>query len=239
MEVCEHSMDEWLAGGNMMTERGVLWDMDGVLVDTGEFHFETWLQVLSEYRVHFSREIFKDIFGMNNFDILSHLLGEPPTPEQVDEIAGRKEEAFRQAIRGRMMPMPGVVQWLKRLSAWGVRQAIASSAPSVNIDILVDELGVRNRFDAIVSGNDLPGKPDPAVFLEAARRIGILPEKCVVIEDSVAGVEAAKRGGMKCIAVTTTSPAIGLSSADLVVDRLDSLYPEEFKRLLSSTEPRR
>ena len=220
----------------MMDERGVLWDMDGVLVDTGEFHYETWLQVLSEYGVHFSREIFKDIFGMYNFDTLSHLLGEPPTPEQVAEIAGRKEEAFRQAIRGRMMPMPGVVQWLRRLSAWGVRQAIASSAPSANIDLLVDELGIRNRFDAIVSGKELPGKPDPAVFLEAARRIDILPEKCVVIEDSVAGVEAAKRGGMKCIAVTTTTPTEGLSRADIVVDRLDSLYPDEFRRLLSSTE---
>ncbi len=119
------------------------------------------------------------------------------------------------------------------------RQAIASSAPSANIDLLVDELGIRNRFDAIVLGKELPGKPDPAVFLEAARRIGILPEKCIVIEDSVAGVEAAKRGGMKCIAVTTTTPTIGLSSADIVVDRLDSLYPEEFKQQLSSTKPRR
>jgi len=232
-------MDEWLAGGNMMTERGVLWDMDGVLVDTSEFHFETWLQVLSEHGIYFSREIFKDIFGMNNFDTLSYLLCEPPTPEQVAEIAGRKEDAFRQAIRGRMMPMPGVVQWLRRLSAWGVRQAIASSAPGANLDLMVDELKIRNRFDVIVSGKELPGKPDPAVFLEAARRIGIPPEKCVVIEDSVAGVEAAKRGGMKCIAVTTTTPVIGLSSADIVVDRLDSLCPEEFKRLLSSTEPRR
>jgi len=224
---------------NIMVERGVLWDMDGVLVDTGEFHFETWLQVLSEYRVHFSREIFKDIFGMNNFDTLSHLLGEPPTSEQVAEIAGRKEEAFRQAIRGRMMPMPGVVQWLRRLSVWGVRQAIASSAPSANIDLLVDELGIRNRFDAIVSGKELPGKPDPAVFIEAARRISVLPKNCVVIEDSVAGVEAAKRGGMKCIAVTTTTPAIGLSNADIIVDRLDSLSPEVFIRLLYPAEQRR
>lgn len=219
-----------------MDERGVLWDMDGVLVDTGEFHFETWLQVLSEHGVHISREIFKKIFGMNNSDTLSYLLGEPPTPEQVAEIAGRKEEAFRRAIRGRVMPMPGVVHWLRCLSAWGVRQAIASSAPSANIDLLVDELRIRNRFDAIVSGKELPGKPDPAVFLEAARQIGVPPERCVVIEDSVAGVEAAKRGGMRCIAVTTTTPAEGLSRADIVVDRLDSLYPDEFKRLFSSTE---
>lgn len=216
----------------MTAERGVLWDMDGVLVDTGEFHFNAWMQVLSEYEIYFSREIFKVIFGMNNFDILSHLLGESPTLEQVAEIAGRKEQAFRQAIRGRMMPMPGVVQWLRCLNAWGVHQAIASSAPRDNIDILVDEMGIRNRFDVIVSGNELPGKPDPAVFLEAARRINILPEKCVVIEDSVAGIEAAKRGGMKCIAVATTTPTEGLSTADIVVDRLDSLYPEEFKRLL-------
>ena len=219
-----------------MDERGVLWDMDGVLVDTGEFHFETWLQVLSEHGVHFSREIFKKIFGMNNSDTLSYLLGEPPTPEQVAEIAGRKEEAFRRAIRGRVIPMPGVVQWLQCLSAWSVRQAIASSAPSANIDLLVDELRIRNRFDAIVSGKELPGKPDPAVFLEAARQIGVRPERCVVIEDSVAGVEAAKRGGMRCIAVTTTTSAEGLSRADIVVDRLDSLHPDEFKRLFSSTE---
>ena len=216
----------------MMAERGVLWDMDGVLVDTREFHFETWSQVLSKYRIHFSREIFKQIFGLNNFDILSYLLGEPPTLEQAAEIAGRKEQVFRQAIRGHLTPMPGVIQWLRRLNTWGVRQAIASSAPGANIDILVDELGIRNRFEVMVSGNELPGKPDPAVFLEAARRIDILPEKCVVIEDSEAGIEAAKRGGMKCIAVTTATSAKGLSTADIIVDRLDSLHPVQFKRLL-------
>lgn len=221
---------------NMMVERGVLWDMDGVLVDTGELHFETWSQVLSEYGIQFSSELFMAIFGMNNFDTLLHLLGEPPTPEQVAAIAGRKEQAFRQVVRGRVSPMPGVVEWLGRLSDWGVRQAIASSAPGANIDVLVDELGIRNRFDAIVSGYDLPGKPDPAVFLEAARRISVLPKNCVVIEDSVAGVESARRGGMKCIAVTTTNPAKKLSGADIVIDRLDALSQEAFKRLLSSVE---
>jgi HAD superfamily hydrolase (TIGR01509 family) len=219
-----------------VNERGVLWDMDGVLVDTGEFHYQSWVDVLSEYDIPFSREFFRDTFGMNNAGVLSNLLGDRLTPTLLEEIAGRKEWQFREAARGHAQPLPGVCGWLENLQADGFRQGIASSAPPANIDVLVDGLGLRARFDAIVSGFDLPGKPDPTLFFEVARRLGVPPERCIVVEDAVAGVEAAKRAGMKCIAVTTTNPAKVLAAADIVVERLDALPPGTFHRLLEGSQ---
>lgn len=219
-----------------MTRQGVLWDMDGVMVDTGQAHFQSWVNVLSEYDIPFSREFFRDTFGMNNAGILSILLGDRLTPELLAEIADRKEYLFREAVRGSVEPMPGVIPWLERLQEAGFRQGIASSAPVANIDTLVDELGVRARFDAIVSGVDLPGKPEPILFLKVAGMLHVPPERCVVVEDAVAGVEAAKRAGMSCIAVTTTSPSSALGTADIVVDRLDDLPPDTFQKLLRGAE---
>jgi beta-phosphoglucomutase family hydrolase len=219
------------------TCEGVIWDMDGVLVDTGEFHFQAWSQALSEHGVPFTRQLFTATFGMNNAAVLTVLLGQALPPELLAEIGDRKEQLFRQAVRGRAQLLPGVQAWLERLEAAGVRQAIASSAPQANIDALVDELDLRTYFDVIVSGSDLPGKPDPALFLKAACLIGVLPERCVVVEDAVAGVEAAKRAGMKCVAVTTTSPAHALKEADVIVERLDALPLDTFERLLAEAEP--
>ncbi len=209
--------------------------MDGVLVDSGEFHFQAWSQALSEQGIPFSRELFRTTFGMNNTGILEVLLGRTPAPELLAEISDRKEQLFRQAVRGHVQPLPGVLAWLERLKAAGTRQGIASSAPPANIDALVDELGLRGYFDAIASGFDLPGKPDPTLFLKVARLIGVPPERCVVVEDAIAGVEAARQAGMKCIAVTTTNPAHALNQADVIVQYLDVLPPDTFERLLSET----
>lgn len=212
----------------MMVKRGVLWDMDGVLVNTGEFHYQAWSQTLAEREIPFTREQFQATFGMNNAGILEVILGQALEPDLVAAISDRKERLFRQAVKGHAHLLPGVRAWLDRLDGWGFRQAIASSAPPANIDALVDELGIRSYFAAIVSGFDLPGKPDPAVFLKTAGLIGVPPERCVVVEDAVAGVEAARRAGMKCVAVTTTNPAHALQGADIVVERLDALPLDAF-----------
>lgn len=144
-----------------MTRQGVLWDLDAVLVDTGEFHYQAWSGLLPEYGIPFTHESFRATFGMNNAGILATLLGHKPTPELLAEISDRKEQRFREAVQGRVQPLPGVLAWLERLKAAGLWQAIASSAPPENIDALVVELGLRAYFEAIVSGFDLPGKPDP------------------------------------------------------------------------------
>lgn len=207
--------------------------MDGVLVDSGELHYQSWIETLSAEGIPFSPEAFRLTFGMNNTSILALLLGRPPEPETLQRISDHKESLFRSKVRGRVEPLPGVHTWLERLAANGYRQAVASSGPLANVEVLVDEMRLRPYFTALVSAFDLPGKPDPAVFLEAARRLEAEPQNCVVVEDGIPGVEAARRAGMACIAVTTTNPAHDLAGADLIVAGLTQLAPDAFNRLLA------
>jgi beta-phosphoglucomutase len=213
---------------------GVCWDMDGVLADTGEFHYRTWDEVLSRRNIPFSRERFDTLFGMNNADTLAALLGGTPPPELTKSISGEKEALFRSAIRGKLQPLPGVLTWLRVLREKGMRQALASSAPQANIDAMLDALGMYSYFDAVVSSVQMRGKPAPDVFLRAAQEMGLPPDRCLVIEDSVAGVEAARRAGMACIAVTTTNPAQALRGADVVVDSLADLDPAIVESLIEA-----
>ncbi len=213
--------------------RAVLWDMDGVLIDTGPLHFATWTAALTPLGVNLTPEQFRATFGMNNRGVLTTLLGAEPEAELMARVSDEKEAAFREALRGTAQPLPGVVTWLERLRAAGWRQAVASSGPPANIAAIVDELGIRPYFDALVSAAGQAGKPDPYVFLEAARQLGVPPAQCVVVEDAVTGVEAARRAGMRCIAVTNTNPREALSAADLVVDSLDDLPQDAFEALLA------
>ena len=216
----------------MCNDFGVLWDMDGVLVDTAEYHYRSWEKVLAEMGVPFDRNRFVTVFGRNNTDTLAGILGRKPDAQLSQQISQRKEALFRQLIRGHAEPLPGVRQWLERLQSLGVRQVVASSAPQENIDFLMDELGLRPYFVALCASHSLPGKPDPTLFLQAAGILELPPERCIVIEDSLAGVEAARRAGMKCIAVATTNPLEALGGADLAVERLDRLSFDAFEKLV-------
>jgi len=197
--------------------------MDGVLVDTGQAHFTAWRETLAQYGKNYSHEDFKATFGMNNTSILSYIYGEGLDAGFVREVGESKEAMFRELVKAGVDPLPGVRDWLGWFRTHNLKQAVASSAPWENIDALVDALGFRPYFDAIVSGADLPGKPRPDVFLKAARLVGIPPKACLVIEDAVPGVQAARNAGMKCIAVTTSNPAEGLQQAELVLSDLTEL----------------
>ena len=206
--------------------------MDGVLVDSGEFHYIAWAETLAREGLSFTRDQFNATFGMDNRGVLTTLLGREPEAAWLARVSDDKEAAFREAMRGKTEPLPGVVSWLGRLKAAGVRQAVASSAPPANIDFLIDSLDLRQFLDAVVSTWGMAGKPDPGVFLEAARRVGVPPERCVVVEDAIAGVAAARRAGMACLAVTTTNTRDALAGADLVVDSLADLGLDAFDSLL-------
>jgi beta-phosphoglucomutase len=206
--------------------RGLIWDLDGVLVDTGEFHYISWRDTLPHYGIPFSYELFRKSFGMNNEGVLTFLMGHKPDPELLAEIDDRKESAFREAIRGHAVLLPGVAAWLEILHREGVLMAVGSSAPMANVEVLVDETGIRPYFQTLVSANGKPSKPDPWVFLYAAQLIGVPPSSCWVVEDAVAGVEAAHRAGMRCIAVTTTNTMEALCAAEIVVDSLGQLSPD-------------
>jgi HAD superfamily hydrolase (TIGR01509 family) len=169
---------------------------------------------------------------MNNTGVLTTLLGRSPEPQLLEEVADQKEACFRELIRGHIHPMKGVVTWLSQLQAWGLRQAVASSAPAANIETILGETGIGPYFNAVLTGMDMPAKPDPALFLKAAEAIGSAPERCVVVEDAIAGVQAAKRAGMACIAVLTTNPAGALSQADVIAPNLEALPVETVRQLL-------
>jgi HAD superfamily hydrolase (TIGR01509 family) len=215
-----------------MTTWGILWDLDGVLVDTGALHFQTWTQVFAELGQDFDFGMFRRTFGMKNAEILPLWLGRSMESEEIARISDLKETKFRQAARGHVEALPGVRKWLEYFRTEGYRQAVASSASEENIEALVDELAIRRYFLALVSASALPGKPDPAVFVEAARRIDVPPARCIVVEDSVAGVEAARRAGMKCIAVTTTHPAADLGAASLIVEHMDTFSEKQLRAWL-------
>jgi HAD superfamily hydrolase (TIGR01509 family) len=149
----------------------------------------------------------------------------------IAEITALKEQAFRRKVRGHTRLLPGVRSWLAQFQALGYPQAVASSAPPENIDVMLAEVGIRNYFSAVVSADGLPSKPDPAIYLMAASRIGVPARRCIVMEDAVWGVSGAKRAGMLCIAVTTSFPAEALREADLVVNRLDKLTLDRIQTL--------
>ncbi len=202
---------------------GLLWDLDGVLVDTSELHYRSWQEALAVQDVEFSRAEFRETFGMNNAGILRRLLGKRYSAELYRQISEKKESAFRDSLKGNVALLPGARALLIAVREAGISQAIASSAPFANIQALVDELRFAEYFDALVSGAEMPGKPNPDVFLEAARRIDAPASSCLVIEDAVAGVQAAHRAGMKCLAVTTTNSRQDLAEADRIVDSLEAV----------------
>jgi beta-phosphoglucomutase len=214
--------------------KAVIWDMDGVIADTGAAHFAAWRQVMAELGRPFDEADFRRIFGIVNPDAIRLLLGETVSSYEIARISERKETLFREAVQVQVSLLPGVETWLERLRQQGYRQAIASSAPRANIEVLLRVLNIEPYFQATVSADDVTkGKPDPAIFLKAAAALGVSPARCVVVEDAVAGVEAARRAGMICLAVATTQPAERLSDADLVVKRLTELADDAFERLLT------
>ena len=204
--------------------KAVIWDMDGVIADTAPFHFQAWQETFREEGVDFTAGDFRHSFGLRNDDIIMKVLGKDTPDYKIEAVARRKETNFRRRIGGKVELLPGVAQLLSLLKEEGFKQAVASSAPVENLQLLIEVLEIDGFFDCIVSEKDVTqGKPDPEVFLIAAQRLGVIPRDCVVIEDAVAGVKAAKAAGMKCIAVTTTHPADHLNEADLVVDSLEEV----------------
>ncbi len=218
----------------MSEARAVLWDMDGTLIDSEEFHWIAWRQAMANEGIAITREQFLASFGQRNDSIISKWFGAAATPERIERISNAKEEIYRQMVRTQgMSPLPGVANWLRRLHEQGWLQAIASAAPRANVEIILDALSAAHFFQAIVSAEDVhKGKPDPEVYLVAASRLGAAPEKCIVVEDAAAGVEGARRAGMRSIGVSHNGNCL---SADVVVKSLQLLGADAFETLLAST----
>jgi beta-phosphoglucomutase len=211
--------------------RAVLWDMDGTLVDSADFHWQAWRDTMAREGHPITREQFLASFGQRNDSILRNWLGTKATPDAIQRIGDAKEALYRQHVREQgIQPLPGVSEWLQRLHQQGWRQAIASAAPCKNVETILEALHSADCFEAMVSAEDVHrGKPDPEVFLVAAQKLGVPPKQCIVVEDALHGVEAAQAAGMKCIGVSRDGKAL---PADLVVRSLDQLDRNVFNTLL-------
>lgn len=215
--------------------QGILWDMDGVIANTAPFHFEAWRDTFKKRGVNFTKEDFDHTFGLRNDSIIQKILGKKISAEDIEAIAQEKETNFRHRLPPVLQPLPGVLQLLKALKNAGFKMALASSAPKENLDLLTLKLGIKDYFDAIVSDKEVKeGKPSPELFLLAADRLKVLPHNCIVIEDAIAGVAAAKAAQMKCIAVTNTHPRDSLSQADTVVDSLEQVHMNIIQQVLKN-----
>lgn len=182
--------------------RAIIWDMDGTIADTETLHFQAWHATMARYGVDYSYTEFKNGFGRNNAEILTELLDDPAS-DTIAKISLEKEEAFRALLNpARVGTLPGVREWLVRLQMAGKVQVVASSGPMANIAALVNVLSLGDFFAVLMTGTWLPkGKPDPALFLRCAAAIDAFPHECIVIEDSIHGIEAARGAGMRSIAV--------------------------------------
>ena len=204
---------------------GAIFDWDGVIIDSSRQHEESWERLAREVGKTLPEGHFKAGFGRKNEFIIPQILGWEQDPGIVRRLSLRKEELYREIVLEKgLEPLAGVRTWLERLAAAGVPCAIGSSTHRKNIEVSLDVLGLRGFFREIGSAEDVShGKPDPEVFLKAAEKIGLAPERCVVFEDAHVGIEAAHRAGMRVIAVATTNPLGELGKADKAVERLDEL----------------
>ena len=213
-------------------DRAVLWDLDGTLIDSEAYHWRSWLETMRAEGRDLECDVFQASFGQRNDRILSAWLGPDATPARIARIADAKETAYRRLMRaGGLDWLPGVPAWIRRLEADGWKQAIASSAPRLNIEAVLDVLGRAHPFAAVVSAEDVPaGKPAPDVFLAAATRLGVAPARCVVVEDAPAGIEAARRAGMRSIGIRGAAEA----GPDVSAESVAHLPPEAFESLVAA-----
>jgi beta-phosphoglucomutase len=211
--------------------KAVLWDLDGTLVDSEEFHWLSWRDIMHREGIELSYEQFLASFGQRNDRILAAWLP-GMDPARAQRIGEDKEAEYRRLVETHgLAPLPGAREWLVALRDAGWKQSIASSAPGQNVITMLRVLGLERYLDAIVSAEDVTaGKPDPEVFLKAAEKLSTPPIRCVVVEDAAAGVEGARRGGMRSIGVTKN----GTLDADVFVRSLTELPADAFDRLLSA-----
>lgn len=202
---------------------GVIFDMDGVLVDSAEAHFQSWQRLGRQQGVQLTQEQFSATFGRQNRDIIPLLFGEVSEPA-LREMADRKERIYRDLVRANPPIVEGAIDLVVSLHEAGAQLAVGSSGPRANIDLILEAMGVQDQVRVVVSSDDVSrGKPDPQVFSMACNRLGLPSRHCVVIEDAPSGVEAARAAGAHCVAVLMHHSRESLKRAHRIVEKIADL----------------
>jgi len=212
----------------------VLWDMDGVIADTMEYHYGAWRDILKEKGIILTKDDFLPLFGQRHDNIIRFALGDKLTTEEIEALSDKKQALYRERVGKNIRPLPGAIELIKSLNEYKIKTALASSATPENIAIIVRGLGIEGCFQAYVNRPEVAeGKPSPLIFQLGAQKLGVKPANCVVIEDAIAGVTAALKAGMKCVAVTSSHPGERLKNADLIVNTLEKVNLEVLRELFT------
>jgi HAD superfamily hydrolase (TIGR01509 family) len=209
----------------------ILFDMDGVLVDSIPLHIKAWNMVLGEIKLpDLDRKTYLSMLGRTNLDMITkysdlHKISMPLTVKR--DVVDKKEETYRDIIKDNLTTIPGVIDWLDFFKKKKIRCSVASSGEMANIVVVLEILQISAYFTSIISGAHLPAsKPDPLIFTLAAASLGVKPERCIVIEDAPAGIQAAKSANMLCCALATSFPSDELKKADLILENFAEAHPE-------------
>uniref|UniRef100_UPI0040565E7E HAD family hydrolase n=1 Tax=Alistipes sp. TaxID=1872444 RepID=UPI0040565E7E len=218
--------------------KGLLFDMDGVLVNNLEVHRAAFAEFFRRYGVERSFDELSRVFGKGNDDIMGELM-----PREIVERVGirelgqEKEAIYREIYAPTITPQPGLVEFLAESERCGLRCAVGSSGYRANVDFVLDRCNIRRYFEAAVAGDEVTRcKPDPEIYLTAAAKLGLSPEECVVFEDAEAGIESAKCAGIKVVALATTFSREFLENtdADLIINDFRDLNVDILRRLVEA-----
>lgn len=219
----------------MMKEKfAVLFDMDGVIIDSNPYHKDAWMAFCRRYQVELKEEdVPKYIYGKTNKMALVDVFQREFSPEESFRMSEEKEAIYRDLHRADISLIKGLPALLESFQQHQVPLAVCTNAPVANLDFMLEETGIRPYFQVLIDASKVSkGKPDPEIYLKAAQMLGISPDRCIVMEDSTVGVEAGLRAGMKVVAITTTHSRQELSHTHLVIDDFDELHVDKLEALL-------
>lgn len=221
--------------GNSQLE-ALIFDMDGVLVDSNPYHILNWMAFLDARGVSYDPAALpKQVLGQRNDNSFRAFLGPEKTEKEFERLSDELEAGFRRAFLPNAKPLPGLAQLIEECHGAGIPMAVASSAPTENVHFIVDALKFRPYFRSLLSGAEVTHpKPHPEIYLNSAAKLGVEPTSCVAFEDSFVGLESASRAGMKVVAIASTFPRAELEAhgyADLIVDSFEELSLASLRKL--------
>lgn len=214
--------------------KAVIFDMDGTLIESTEADYLAWKWLFEDYNHSLSFHDYMPMLGIKSVDVIKSRLD--LTPEEMNKALQQKMAYFKEVVANNgIRTVPFVNELLKGFKKYPVHMALATSSRKEKMRLLMEKLNLLQYFDVIVTGEEVKrGKPAPDIFLQAAERLQVLPEACVVVEDTVHGVAAAKNANMKCVAIATTHTADLLQQADLVIDTFEKADLKDWCSLFGS-----
>ncbi len=224
----------------MIKPEGIVFDLDGTLVDNNSYHIEAWKEFYKKIDKQFSHdEYMRNINGRISKVIFPYLMQREMEEKEIMEYDDEKESLYRELYGAHMQPIKGLIDFLEALQEAGYKMAIATSGLPPNIEFMFNKLPLRKYFSAVVNASHITnGKPHPEIFERAAKEINADPNKCIAFEDSIAGISSAKAAGMRVVGLTTTHSEADLTEADMIIKDYTEISTNTLLLLMQKQEVR-